>query len=174
MRRPSRRQVGSFGFGLQQNAENSFVRVVLQRVSSASVIVAETKLGSIERGLLVLVGIGHEDTPEDGLWLAGKIASMRIFPDEEGRMNRSVVDVGGGILVISQFTLFASTRKGTRPSFNDADKPEIAIPLYEQFLQQMETALGRPVARGAFGADMKVSLVNDGPVTIVVDSRVRE
>jgi D-tyrosyl-tRNA(Tyr) deacylase len=150
------------------------VRVVLQRVSSASVTIAGEVVGQVDRGLLVLVGIAQTDTEEDGAWLAAKIAAMRIFPDDAGQMNRSVRDIGGGILAISQFTLFASTRKGTRPSFNDAGKPELARPLYEKFLEQLAEALGKPVAHGEFGADMKVSLVNDGPVTIVVDSKVRE
>ena len=150
------------------------MRVVLQRVSSASVAIAGEVVGQIDRGLLVLVGIAQSDTTEDGAWLATKIAAMRIFADEAGQMNRSVRDIGGGILAISQFTLFASTRKGTRPSFNDTGKPDMARPLYEQFLQQLAEALGQPVAHGQFGADMKVSLTNDGPVTIVIDSKVRE
>jgi D-tyrosyl-tRNA(Tyr) deacylase len=146
------------------------VRVVVQRVRSASVSVAEQTIAQIERGLLILVGIASSDTPEDGRWLAEKIAALRIFPDEAGLMNQSVRDTGGGVLVISQFTLIASTRKGTRPSFNDAARPEVAHPLYEQFLALCSTALGRPVARGEFGADMQVALVNDGPVTLVIDS----
>lgn len=150
------------------------MRVVLQRVSSASVTVDGTVRAEIQSGVLVLLGIAEGDTADDGAWLAQKIAAMRIFPDDEGRMNRSVVDIAGGALVISQFTLLASTRKGTRPSFNAAAKPELAIPLYEQFLQQLSTALARPVAAGIFGADMKVALVNDGPVTIVLDSKLRE
>jgi len=150
------------------------VRVVLQRVSSANVAIAGEVVGQIDHGLLVLVGIAQTDTAEDGAWLAAKIAGLRIFPDDAGQMNRSVRDIGGGILAISQFTLFASTRKGTRPSFNDAGKPDIARPLYEKFLEQLTEALGRPVARGEFGAEMKVSLVNDGPVTIAIDSKVRE
>lgn len=136
--------------------------------------IAGEVVGQIGRGLLLLVGIAQADTVDDGAWLAAKIAAMRIFPDDTGQMNRSVRDIGGGILAISQFTLFASTRKGTRPSFNDAGKPDLARPLYETFLQQLAAALERPVARGEFGADMKVSLVNDGPVTIVIDSKVRE
>ena len=150
------------------------MRVVLQRVSSASVAIAGEVVGQIDRGLLVLVGIAQTDTEEDGAWLAGKIAALRIFPDDAGQMNRSVRDIGGGILAISQFTLFASTRKGTRPSFNDAGKPDLARPLYEKFLEQLAAALEKPVSRGEFGADMKVALVNDGPVTIVVDSKLRE
>ena len=150
------------------------MRVVLQRVSSASVAIAGDVVGRIDHGLLVLVGIAPTDTTEDGAWLSTKIAAMRIFPDEAGQMNRSVRDIGGGILAISQFTLFASTRKGSRPSFNDAGKPDLARPLYEKFLEQLTEALGKPVAQGEFGADMKVSLVNDGPVTIVIDSKLRE
>lgn len=114
------------------------------------------------------------DTRGDGEWLAAKTARLRIFADEAGAMNRSVQDIGGGVLVISQFTLIASTRKGTRPSFNDAAKPDVARPLYESFLAQMEAALGREVARGEFGASMQVSLLNDGPVTLIIDSRARE
>ncbi|HEU5078592.1 MAG TPA: D-aminoacyl-tRNA deacylase [Opitutaceae bacterium] len=150
------------------------MRVVVQRVSSARVDSEGQLLGQIGAGLLIFLGIGKTDTDEDGAWLAEKLAAMRIFPDEAGQMNRSVRDIGGEILVVSQFTLFASTRKGTRPSFNDAARPEQAIPLYERFLAQMETALGRAPARGKFGADMQVSLINDGPVTVVVDSRLRE
>lgn len=150
------------------------MRVVLQRVRSAEVHSGDRLLGTIGSGLLVLLGIGHADTEADGEWLAAKIAALRIFPDEQGLMNRSVRDVDGGVLVVSQFTLLASTRKGTRPSFNDAAAPEKALPLYQRFLEQTESALGRAVARGEFGADMQVSLTNDGPVTIVIDSKLRE
>lgn len=150
------------------------MRAVIQRVREARVTIAGRVAGEIGRGLLVLLGVAQDDAAEDGAWLAQKIAALRIFPDEEERMNRSVRDVDGGVLVISQFTLFASTRKGTRPSFNDAAKPDLAVPLYESFLGQMETALGRPVARGEFGAAMQVALVNDGPVTLVIDTRSRE
>ncbi len=150
------------------------MRLVLQRVSSASVTIDGTVRGTIERGLLILLGVAAGDTEDDVRWLAEKTAALRIFPDDAGLMNRSVRDIGGGILVISQFTLIASTRKGTRPSFNDAAKPDLARPLYENFLAQIETALGRPIARGEFGADMKVALVNDGPVTLVLDSRQRD
>lgn len=129
---------------------------------------------AIGRGLLLLLGVAGGDTEAEGEWLAEKIAGLRIFEDATGKMNLSVRDVGGGVLVVSQFTLLASTRKGTRPSFNDAAKPDVAIPLYERFLTQMEAALGRPVARGEFGAMMQVELINDGPVTIVLDSRLRE
>lgn len=130
--------------------------------------------GAIDLGLLVLLGVAQDDTEADGSWLAQKIAALRIFEDDAGKMNRSVVDVAGGVLVVSQFTLLASTRKGTRPSFNDAAKPDLAVTLYEQFLAQLEAVLGRPVARGEFGAMMQVALVNDGPVTLVLDSHRRE
>lgn len=146
------------------------MRTVVQRVSSASVTIGGRVAGAIDQGLLVLLGVGHHDTADDVRWMAEKVAALRIFSDETGRMNRSVREIGGAVLVISQFTLLARTRKGTRPSFDDAARPELAVPLYEQFLSAMETALGRPVARGEFGADMQVALVNDGPVTIVIDS----
>lgn len=150
------------------------MRAILQRVSSASVSVAAEMVGAIDVGLLVLLGVQAGDAEADVAWLAQKTAALRIFEDEAGKMNRSVVEAGGGALVVSQFTLIASTRKGNRPSFNDAAKPDLAIPLYESFVRQLEAALGRPVATGRFGAMMKVSLVNDGPVTIVLDSRLRE
>lgn len=150
------------------------MRAVIQRVSSASVTVAGETTDAIGRGLLVLLGVHPADTAEDGQWLAEKLVRLRIFEDDAGQMNRSVLDSGGGILVVSQFTLFASTRKGTRPSFNEAAKPDLAIPLYEQFVAQVAAALGRPVATGRFGAMMQVTLVNDGPVTLVIDTKVRE
>ena len=150
------------------------MRAVIQRVSRASVTVAGEVTGEIGQGLLVLLGVGPGDDETDARWLAEKIAVLRIFEDEAGKLNRSVVDVGGGILVVSQFTLFASTRKGTRPSFNDAARPELAIPLYEAFNRHASAALGRPVATGRFAALMQVSLVNDGPVTIVIDTKTRE
>lgn len=150
------------------------MRVVLQRVREAHVTIEGKIHGRIGRGHLILLGIAPGDTPADGDWLARKIAALRLFPDDEGKMNRSVVDIDGGLLVISQFTLLASTRKGTRPSFNDAAKPEEAIPLYEGFLAQLATAANRLVERGVFGADMQVSLVNDGPVTLVIDTRERD
>lgn len=150
------------------------MRAIIQRVSEARVTIAGRVAGEIASGLVILLGIAAEDTSADGEWLAQKIAKLRIFPDDAGQMNRSVHDLAGGVLVISQFTLFASTRKGTRPSFNEAGRPEIARPLYEHFLAQMEDAMGRPVARGEFGAEMQVALVNDGPVTIAIDSRTRE
>ena len=150
------------------------MRSVVQRVSSARVSVADQTLGEIEMGLLVFVGIAPGDTEADAQWLAEKICALRIFEDAEGRMNRSLIETGGGILVVSQFTLFASTRKGTRPSFNDAAKPEAAIPLYESFVRFATAALGRPVATGRFAAKMDVSLINDGPVTLLIDSKLRE
>lgn len=150
------------------------MRVVVQRVSSARVAVAGEVVGQIDHGLLVLVGIEAIDTPADGEWLANKLTKLRIFADDDGQMNRSVTDVGGGILLVSQFTLHASTQKGTRPSFNAAARPEQAVPLYEKFIIQLGLALGRPVQTGQFGAMMKISLVNDGPVTLIIDSHSRE
>ncbi len=150
------------------------MRAVIQRVSSARVSVGAETTGAIDRGLLVLLGVTHSDTDEDARWLADKIASLRVFEDESGRMNRSVVETMGGILVVSQFTLFASTRKGARPSYNDAAKPEHAEPLYENFVGHVRTALGRAVPTGRFGAMMRVELVNDGPVTLMIDSKLRE
>ena len=150
------------------------MRAVIQRVSRASVTVEGAVTGEIERGLLVLVGIAPDDTADDIAWLAGKIAQQKLFTDESGRMNFSVVESGGGVLVVSQFTLLASTRKGTKPSWHRAAPPEVAIPLYESFVREMERLLGLPVATGKFGAMMEVALVNDGPVTLVLDSRLRE
>jgi D-tyrosyl-tRNA(Tyr) deacylase len=150
------------------------MRAVIQRVTRASVTVAGEVTGEINLGLLVLLGVGQGDTEADARWLADKIVALRIFEDADGRMNRSVVDVAGGLLVVSQFTLFASTRKGTRPSFNDAAKPDLAIPLYEAFNRFAGAALGRPVATGRFAALMDVALVNNGPVTIVIDTKTRE
>jgi D-aminoacyl-tRNA deacylase len=150
------------------------MRLVLQRVSSASVTVDGRVTGRIGAGLLLLVGIEAADTAEDGEWLAQKVTKLRIFGDEAGQMNRSVADLGGEILLVSQFTLHASTRKGTRPSFNAAARPEHAQPLYEKFAAQLGTALGRPVQTGIFGAMMQVTLVNDGPVTLIIDSKSRD
>ena len=151
------------------------MRAVLQRVSSASVRIDGHVRASIQQGLLVLLGVGPADTAEDGEWLAQKLAKLRIFPDEAGHMNRSVCDLNGGLLVVSQFTLFASTRKGTRPSFNEAAPPALARELYERFLRQASEALGgKNVECGEFGAMMDVSLVNDGPVTILIDTKQRE
>lgn len=150
------------------------MRVVVQRVASAKVTVAGRVTGEIGRGLLVLQGIVPSDTAADGEWLAQKLTKLRIFEDTDGKMNLSVADIAGGILLVSQFTLHASTAKGTRPSFNAAARPEIARPLYELFQQQLAGALGQAVATGEFGAMMQVSLVNDGPVTLVIDSQQRE
>jgi D-tyrosyl-tRNA(Tyr) deacylase len=150
------------------------MRAVIQRVSSAKVTVAGEVTGRIDIGLLVLLGVAQGDGEEDARWLAEKVVALRIFEDADGRMNRAVGEAGGGVLVVSQFTLLASTRKGTRPSFNDAARPDTAIPLYEAFNRFASAALGRPVATGRFAARMDVALVNDGPVTIVIDSRIRE
>ncbi|MEL7247799.1 MAG: D-aminoacyl-tRNA deacylase [Bacteroidota bacterium] len=150
------------------------MRVVIQRVSEASVTIDGTVKSAIGWGLLVLLGIEHEDTDDDIAWLCKKITQLRIFGDDEGKMNRSVQDINGEILVISQFTLHASTKKGNRPSYIKAARPEVAIPLYERFLDQLSIALGKEVGSGIFGADMKVRLLNDGPVTIWIDSRQRE
>lgn len=147
------------------------MKVVIQRVNEASVKIDGSVHGSIESGLLILVGIEHSDTEEDVDWLASKIVSLRIFSDENGLMNLSVKEINGGILVISQFTLHAKTKKGNRPSFIDAARPEQAIPLYEKFKAALEKELEKTIQCGVFGADMKVSLVNDGPVTIVIDSK---
>jgi D-tyrosyl-tRNA(Tyr) deacylase len=145
------------------------MRAVVQRVSRASVTVAGEAVGRIDRGLLVLLGVAHADTPAQAQWLADKIVGLRIFPDEAGKMNRGVDEVGGGVLVVSQFTLYGDCRKGRRPSFIDAAPPETAVPLYEWFLNAVR-AHGVPVEVGRFGADMAVELVNDGPVTLVIDT----
>jgi len=150
------------------------MRAVIQRVLESSVTINGEKKASIGKGLLVLLGIEDADTDEDIEWLAGKIARLRIFSDSQGLMNLSVQDVGGDIIVVSQFTLFASTKKGNRPSFIRASKPEFAIPMYEKFLKKLSQESGKPVQCGEFGADMKVSLINDGPVTILIDSKIRE
>ncbi len=146
---------------------------VIQRVSSASVQVDNKVVAAIEKGLLVLVGIEEADGNEDIEWLAAKIVNLRIFNDANGMMNVSVKDEGGDVLVISQFTLHASTKKGNRPSYIKAAKPEKAIPCYESFVKKIEAALGKPVQTGVFGADMKVQLVNNGPVTIIIDTKNR-
>lgn len=150
------------------------MRAVVQRVGRAAVEVGGEEISRIGPGLMILLGVADGDTQEDVLWLAGKIARMRIFADRAQAMNRSVVEAGGEALVVSQFTLQASTKKGNRPSFIAAARPETAIPLYESFVEQLSLETGRPVRTGRFGADMQVSLVNDGPVTIVIDSRLRE
>lgn len=150
------------------------MRAVVQRVSKASVSAGGETVGAIGPGLVVLLGVSADDTRDDIAWLAGKVAHQKIFAGEEGRMERSVIDIAGEVLVVSQFTLLASTRKGTRPSWHRAAAPDIAVPLYDGFVRAMEDALGRPVATGYFGAMMDVALVNDGPVTLVLDSRLRE
>ncbi len=147
---------------------------VIQRVSEASVTIEGQIKGQIQNGFLVLLGITHTDTDEDIEWLAKKIVGMRIFSDEEGKMNLDLKAVSGNILLISQFTLHASTKKGNRPSFIEAARPEVAIPLYEKMIGQLSTLLEQPIQTGEFGADMKVSLLNDGPVTIVIDSKNRQ
>ena len=150
------------------------MKVVIQRVSSASVTIENKVVADIRTGLLVLVGIEDADNQEDIDWLTTKIANIRIFGDENEVMNLSVKDVDGEIIVVSQFTLHANTKKGNRPSYIKASKPDVAIPLYENFVQQFEKELGKKVQTGIFGADMKVSLLNDGPVTIVIDSKNKE
>ncbi len=150
------------------------MRAVVQRVSEASVSIGGVTQSAIGRGLLVLLGIEEPDTEEDLLWLSGKIARLRLFPDETGVMNRSALETGGEALVVSQFTLFASTKKGNRPSYVRAARPEKAVPLYERFVARLSAELGRTVQTGTFGADMQVALVNDGPVTILIDSKARE
>lgn len=150
------------------------MKVVIQRVSKASVTVDEKITANIQKGLLVLIGIEDADTQEDIDWLVGKIIKMRIFGDENDVMNCSVQDIDGDIIVVSQFTLHASTKKGNRPSYIKASKPEFAIPMYENFVKALEKEFQKKVQTGIFGADMKVSLLNDGPVTIVMDSRNRE
>ena len=150
------------------------MRAVIQRVSAASVTVEGEIVGAIGRGLLVLVGKEDADTADDIEWLAAKIIGLRIFADESGTMNRSVQDIAGDILLVSQFTLFASTKKGTRPSWHRAARPDIAIPLYEEMTRKLGELMGRPIQTGRFGAMMQVSLVNDGPVTLIIDTKVRE
>ncbi|WPQ63931.1 D-aminoacyl-tRNA deacylase [Chitinophaga sancti] len=150
------------------------MRAVIQRVTRASVTVDDQTTGSIQTGLLVLLGIEDADNAEDITWLSNKLVNLRVFGDAEGVMNLSVKEVDGGILLVSQFTLFAATKKGNRPSYIRASKPEIAIPLYEQMIQQLSQDLGKPVATGIFGADMKVDLLNDGPVTILIDTKNKE
>jgi len=150
------------------------MRAVIQRVTGASVIITGMVKGVISHGLVVLLGVEESDTKEDIEWLSGKIVRLRIFDDAEGVMNLSVQESGGGILLISQFTLFASTKKGNRPSYSRSARPEKAIPVYEGFIKRLTEDLGRPIQTGEFGADMAVQLVNDGPVTIIIDSKSRE
>ena len=150
------------------------MKVVIQRVKKASVIINKETKGKINKGYLILLGIENTDTFQDIDWLCGKISRIRLFPDDNGLMNKSISEVQGNILLISQFTLYASTKKGNRPSFTRAAKPEVAIPVYEQFIASLERELGQAVKVGEFGADMKVALINDGPVTITIDTKNRE
>ena len=150
------------------------MKIVIQRVSEASVTIEQKIVAQINQGLLVLVGIEEEDTTEDSNWLVSKIVNLRIFADENEVMNLSVKDIAGEIIAVSQFTLHALTKKGNRPSYIKAAKPDIAVPMYEKFVQQLESELGKKIQTGQFGADMKVALVNDGPVTIVIDSKNKE
>jgi D-tyrosyl-tRNA(Tyr) deacylase len=150
------------------------MKVVIQRVSKASVTIDEQRVADIDNGLLILLGIVDEDAQEDINWLAKKVSNLRIFGDEDGIMNKSLIDVDGNAIVVSQFTLHANTKKGNRPSYIKAAKPDIAIPLYEAFVKQLELELGKQLQTGEFGADMKVELLNDGPVTIIIDSKQKE
>ena len=150
------------------------MRAVIQRVEKASVVILETEIAKIELGLLVLLGIEIDDAKEDALWLASKIAALRIFSDEKGVMNKSITELGGEVIVVSQFTLHAKTKKGNRPSYIKAARPKQAIPLYQQFKEDLALAIGRQVQSGEFGTDMKVSLINDGPVTILIDTKNKE
>ena len=149
------------------------MKTVIQRVSEASVSIAGEKVADIQQGLLVLLGIENADTQADIVWLCRKIANLRIFNDEKGLMNLSVKDINGQVIVVSQFTLHASTKKGNRPSFIKAAKPDVAIPLYEKFVEEMQSFMKTKVQTGEFGANMQISLINDGPVTIVIDSQVK-
>ncbi len=150
------------------------MRVVIQRVTQANVVIEGKTNGEIGNGMMILVGIEETDSDEDIAWLTKKIVNLRIFDDENGVMNLSILDKGGDILLISQFTLHASTAKGNRPSYIKAAKPDISVPIYERFIKSLETAMGKSIATGIFGADMKVSLTNDGPVTIIIDSKRKE
>lgn len=150
------------------------MRIVIQRVSEANVVIDGRVNGEIGQGFMILLGVGSDDTAEDIDWLVKKIVGLRVFNDDEGVMNRSIMEIGGDILVVSQFTLMASTKKGNRPSYINAAPHEISIPLYEEFLKRLSDALGKLVAHGEFGADMKVGLVNDGPVTIMMDTKNKQ
>lgn len=147
------------------------MKIVIQRVSEASVIIADSEVASIGNGLLVLLGIVDDDAQDDIDWLCNKISNLRIFADENGVMNTSLKDVNGDVILVSQFTLHASTKKGNRPSYINAAKPDVAIPLYESFIETLQNTLDKNIQTGEFGADMKVHLVNDGPVTIIIDSK---
>ncbi|MDC0249586.1 D-aminoacyl-tRNA deacylase [Flavobacteriales bacterium] len=150
------------------------MRVVIQRVSQASVIIDKKKVASINEGMLVFLGIEIEDTKEDSLWLANKISQLRIFSDKDGLMNRSIIEIDAEIVVVSQFTLHAKTKKGNRPSYINAARPNQAFPLYKQFKRYLSSAISKEVHSGEFGADMQVSLINDGPVTIIIDTKDKE
>jgi D-tyrosyl-tRNA(Tyr) deacylase len=150
------------------------MKVVIQRVSKANVTINGVQVASIKKGLLILLGIVNEDTQEDINWLVRKTANLRIFNDDNNVMNNSLIDVDGDVIVVSQFTLHASTKKGSRPSYMKAAKPDVAIPLYENFVKTLESEIGKKVQTGEFGADMKVELLNDGPVTILIDSKNKE
>ncbi|WP_179316166.1 D-aminoacyl-tRNA deacylase [Winogradskyella undariae] len=149
------------------------MKIVIQRVSEASVIIEGSEVAAIQKGLLILLGIEYEDTQDDINWLCNKITNLRIFPDQEDVMNTSLKDANGEVILVSQFTLHASTKKGNRPSYIKAAKPDVAIPLYEAFIETLQINLEKPIQTGEFGADMKVHLVNDGPVTIIIDSKNR-
>lgn len=160
--------------GVSLSILHSIMKAVIQRVSRANVQVDGNVAGEIGKGLLVLLGIEDADTGEDIQWLSNKIVNLRIFDDENGVMNKSLVDINGNILLVSQFTLHASTKKGNRPSYIKASKPEFAIPMYEKMISQLETDLSKKIQTGIFGADMKVELLNDGPVTIIIDTKNKE
>jgi len=150
------------------------MKIVIQRVSKASVTIHQNKVADIQEGLLILLGIANEDTQKDIDWLVRKVLNLRIYNDAQDVMNKSLIDVDGDVLVVSQFTLHASTKKGSRPSYVKAAKSEVAVPLYQQFVSSLETALNKKVQTGEFGADMKVELLNNGPVTIIIDSKIKE
>jgi D-tyrosyl-tRNA(Tyr) deacylase len=150
------------------------MRVVIQRVSESAVVIDDAKVASINKGLLILLGIEIEDTKDDAVWLANKISQLRIFSDEEGVMNKSILEVNAEVIVVSQFTLHAKTKKGNRPSYIKAARPEQAIPLYQQFKKDLSLSIGNEVQSGEFGANMQVSLINDGPVTILIDTKNKE
>lgn len=150
------------------------MRLVIQRVQSAQVHIENCLISSINKGLLILVGIEEDDNEEDSIWLATKVCAMRVFSDEQGKMNLDIQQIKGDLMLVSQFTLHATTKKGNHPSFIKAARPEKAFPLYEEFIKDLELILTYPIQKGEFGADMQVSLINDGPVTIIIDSKVRE
>lgn len=150
------------------------MKIVIQRVTEASVVINNSEVAAIEKGLVILLGIEHDDSQEDIKWLCNKITNLRIFPDENDVMNTSLKAANGDVILVSQFTLHASTKKGNRPSYIKAAKPDVAIPMYNDFIKTLQEHLGKPIQTGEFGADMKVQLVNDGPVTIIIDSKNKE